>query len=274
MVDWYKSATFTLVPIYNKIGVNYNNTRKADPVIGNTILSLLRPAKRGRYLDVGCGTGNYTHYIEQAGYDITGIDPSDTMLVVARQKYPECAFITGYAEDLPFEDSSLDGAIAIFTFHHWSDKQQGLNELHRVLRPGGTAVFLSFTAEQMQGYWLTHYFPEMIARSGQLVPARDTMCAMFKDAGFKSTTTEKYFVHEGLQDHFLYANKFHPERYLDNGIRNGISSFSAFASEQEVTHGLRQLEDDIRSQKIGEIMDRYTNDMGDYLFYVAEKGNK
>lgn len=260
------------MPIYDKIGLGYNDTRKADPVIADRIMSLLQPTTQGTYIDVGCGTGNYTDYIRKQGYDFCGVDPSDTMLATAQAKYPDCQFTKAFAENLPFEDNSFYGATALFTLHHWSDKQQGINELYRILKPRGRVVFLSFTAAQMDGYWLAHYFPKMIKRSGELIPTEHAMCGMLAKAGFATTATEKYFVHEGLQDHFLYSNKHKPENYLDPGIRKGISSFAAFADDDEVVQGLQQLEQDIASGRINKIIDSYANDMGDYLFYVAAKG--
>lgn len=259
------------MPIYNKIGVGYNDTRKADPVLAARILSLLDAQSDGKYVDIGCGTGNYTDFFRRQGFDFFGIDPSETMLEAARQRYPDYNFINGFAERLPVPDSSCTGAIALFTLHHWTDKQQGIAELYRILKLGGRVVFLSFTAAQMDGYWLSHYFPRMIKRSGEMIPTEGAMREMLARVGFGVVTTEKYFVHEGLQDHFLYSNKHHPERYLEPSIRNGISSFSAVANKQEVEQGLQQLEKDIATGAINEIMARYANDMGDYLFYVAEK---
>ena len=47
-------------PIYERIGQTYDETRKADPEITNQLLTLLNPSPEGRYLDIGCGSGNYT----------------------------------------------------------------------------------------------------------------------------------------------------------------------------------------------------------------------
>lgn len=257
-------------PIYNAIGAGYNATRRADPYIASRVLALLNPESEGKYLDIGCGTGNYLHYFRQEDYDFYGIDPSETMLEKARQKCPADRLMNGYAENLPYENDFFNGATAMFTLHHWSDKQQGINELYRVMKPGGRVVFLSFTAWQMEGYWLNHYFPETM-RNSAVIPDEQEKTAMLHHAGFGNVQTEKYFVHADLQDHFLYSGKFDPERYLNPAVRNGISSFSAFSNRAEVEAGLVLLERDIRSGEIREIMQQYDNDRGDYLFYFAEK---
>ena len=48
------------LPIYNDIGKTYDSTRKADPMIVKTLLNLLNPETSGLYLDLACGSGNYT----------------------------------------------------------------------------------------------------------------------------------------------------------------------------------------------------------------------
>ena len=45
---------------YDIIGVNYNLTRKADPYLYKRLHFFLNPQIKGTYLDIGCGTGNYT----------------------------------------------------------------------------------------------------------------------------------------------------------------------------------------------------------------------
>ncbi|MCC6582333.1 MAG: methyltransferase domain-containing protein, partial [Chitinophagales bacterium] len=83
--------------IYNTIGKGYNNTRRADPYIAGRMLALLQPSPNGRYLDVGCGTANYTHYMAQSGLIFYGIDPSDTMLDIAHTKEIGGTFIKATA---------------------------------------------------------------------------------------------------------------------------------------------------------------------------------
>jgi SAM-dependent methyltransferase len=258
-------------PIYNTIGVGYNTTRRADPYIVSRMLANLNPFKEGNYLDIGCGTANYTKVYIQQGFHFIGAEPSDRMISEARNKYPDIEFIQTKAEQLPFEDARFDGATGTFTLHHWDSMELGLTQLCRVLKPGASAVFLSFTPEQIFGYWLCHYFPETMKNSAAVVPTIEDMTCIFHNAGFTTVTTEKYFVHEELQDHFLYSNKNRPEQYLRPEIRNGASSFTVYANQEEVAVGLVQLEQDIASGEVWKIIKQYENELGDYLFYVVSK---
>lgn len=256
---------------YDTIGKTYNTTRKADPWIAEKIKELLAPAPGAPCLDIGCGTGNYLNALHQRGINITGIDPSETMLRQARDKYPDAKLVQGTAEQLPFDDASMGGAVSVLSLHHWDQPQQGLMEICRVLQPGARLVMFTFTPDQVKGYWLCHYFPNMMERCIYLTPERDTFVKMLHTAGFREVMQENYFIREGLEDHFMYSNKFHPEQYLLPEIRNNTSGFTVFADPAEVEAGLVRLEDDIRSGRIHEVIQSYLNERGDYLFLVATK---
>lgn len=258
-------------PIYNKVGKGYNTTRNADAYLTGRMYELLAPVSEGKYIDIGCGTGNYTAALSQKGLHMKGIDPSERMLEQALKKHSNIDFIKASSEQLPFENNSFNGATAIFTVHHWSDINAGLKEIYRILKPGSKLVMLSFTPEQIMNYWLCKYFPITMQNSSVVVLPQQEMEQVFFQAGFNEINTEKYFVHEELTDFFLYANKYRPERYLDAEIRNGASSFTVYADQEEVKEGLVNLERDIKTGLIENIINDHENDMGDYLFYVATK---
>ena len=256
--------------VYDRAGVGYNNTRCADPYLAGRLYEMLSPVAGGIYLDIGCGTGNYLTALAEKGIRFYGIDPSETMLKEARLKNNNAVFINAHAEHIPIDNNFFDGAIATFTLHHWKDMQRGLTEVNRVLKPGAKLVMLSFTPEQLMGYWLHHYFPRMIERS-LLTPPLPEMETILNNSGFTLSYTEKYFVKEDLQDHFLYSNKSRPEQYLRPEVRNGASSFTVFSEPEELSEGLIALESEIKSGKITEVMKKYENDFGDYLFLVGTK---
>jgi ubiquinone/menaquinone biosynthesis C-methylase UbiE len=86
-------------------------------------------------LDVGCGSGISLEPLLARGCKITGLDPADQELSVARERYPNATFVRGSAEKLPFPDNSFDGAICAQAFHLF-DQDAAMNELLRVIRPG------------------------------------------------------------------------------------------------------------------------------------------
>jgi len=255
---------------YDQIGMGYNTTRAADPYLTSRLYDLLQAQPGKLYLDIGCGTGNYLTSLSRLGLSFIGIDPSEVMLQQARSKGTDATFICAKAESIPLPDAHLDGAIAMVTLHHWDDLQTGLSEVCRVLKPGARFVCFSFTPEQSQSYWLNHYFPVTLSRTYFITPHQQDMEQMLIHAGFSSVSTEKYFVHDDLQDHFLMSSKYKPERYLIPEMRNNTSAFTVFADQDEVNAGIKALEADINSGKINEIIQSHENDLGDYLFFIAE----
>jgi demethylmenaquinone methyltransferase/2-methoxy-6-polyprenyl-1,4-benzoquinol methylase len=109
-------------------------------------LAELRPGDRA--LDVATGTGDLA--IELAtrvgpGGSVTGTDFSENMLERARAKAPEIAFEWGDALRLPYADGAFDAATVGFGARNFSDLEQGLREMARVVRPGGKVVVLEIT---------------------------------------------------------------------------------------------------------------------------------
>ncbi|MCP1727215.1 ubiquinone/menaquinone biosynthesis C-methylase UbiE [Natronospira proteinivora] len=103
-------------------------------------------------LDVGCGTGLLLARLqaEVPGVALTGLDASSGMLVQARERLGESlALIQSPAEHLPFPDESFDGVVSSSAFHYFRQPQQAVNEMYRVLRPGGRLLITDWCRD----YW-------------------------------------------------------------------------------------------------------------------------
>lgn len=253
---------------YDRIGKQYNQSRKADPYLLNRLFSLLRLGPGQSLLDIGCGSGNYTAALNAKGLRTIGVDPSRHMLDLARQSYPEMKWHQGSAEAIPLPDNSVEGALAFLTTHHWSQAEEGFRELKRVTRPGSRMVVFTATREQMKGYWLCHYFPKMLRDSMQQMPSWKDNLDWLAEAGLSLEETEPYFIRPDLEDWFLYSGKHDPSRYFDPMVRSGISSFSDLANAGEVQKGLARLRSDLEANRFEEAVAPYQSDLGDYLFMV------
>lgn len=90
-----------------------------------------------RLLDVGCGTGALAHAVAERfpEWEIVCSDPSPEMLAGASAK--GLSVVQARSEDLPFPAKSFDVVTSLSSFHFWDAPRQGLDELARVLRPGG-----------------------------------------------------------------------------------------------------------------------------------------
>lgn len=256
---------------YDIIETDYNSTRHADPFIANRLYYLLNPNKDKLYLDIGCGTGNYAIALAEKGLNFFGVDPSEKMIKVAQSRNQKINWLLGTAEQIPTNKNIFDGVIAVLTVHHWTNIKQSLKDIYRVLKASGKIVFFTSTPEQMKGYWLNHYFPKMLNSSIKKMPSFEIINDASMSARFEILSTERYFIKDDLQDHFLYVGKNKPELYFNKKIREGISSFSILAHEKEIKLGLSKLHSDIENETFEDIKRQYDNNLGDYLFITVDK---
>ena len=96
-------------------------------LIGNTVL------------DLGSGTG--AAFDQLLNYETTAIDPDKKMLELNAFENK----VLGSAENLPFEDNCFDNVFCSFVWRNVSDTNKALNEVFRVLKPGGKFVLLDMT---------------------------------------------------------------------------------------------------------------------------------
>jgi demethylmenaquinone methyltransferase/2-methoxy-6-polyprenyl-1,4-benzoquinol methylase len=98
-----------------------------------------------RALDVATGTGDLAIALADRGAEVVGTDFSEQMLAIARRKAPAIRFEQGNALSLPYGEGWFDAATVGFGVRNFSDLDQGLRELVRVVKPGGRVVILEMT---------------------------------------------------------------------------------------------------------------------------------
>jgi SAM-dependent methyltransferase len=102
----------------------------------------LVPGKR--VLDAGCGVGWGSELLRLAGASsVVGLDSSEEALADARHRAPECEFVPGNLEKLPFPDGEFDVVVCIEALEHTSDIDGTLDELARVVRSDGVLLVSS-----------------------------------------------------------------------------------------------------------------------------------
>lgn len=94
-----------------------------------------------RVLDVGCGCGaTVERLVSLYHLQAIGVDPSEVLLESGRNKNPDLNLILGLGEDLPFPINHLDGVFAECALSVMEDLDSVLEEISRVLKPGGWVV--------------------------------------------------------------------------------------------------------------------------------------
>jgi ubiquinone/menaquinone biosynthesis C-methylase UbiE len=98
-------------------------------------------------MDVGCGSGWLSRWLSKLVPEgrVVGMDISDEMIRIARRTSVDndnILFIRGEVGEIPWEPNFFTKAISVESAYYWPDPTAGAKEIHRVLRPGGTAWIL------------------------------------------------------------------------------------------------------------------------------------
>jgi ubiquinone/menaquinone biosynthesis C-methylase UbiE len=124
------------VTTFDNLAAEYDAGRLgySNDVYNNVVAFGLQP--RHAILDIGCGTGLASGPLIENGYTVSGVDPSEPMLAIAKERFPRATWTSGTAEALPFAAGSFDVAISAQALHH-ADQRAAISEIKRVLRPNG-----------------------------------------------------------------------------------------------------------------------------------------
>ena len=112
----------------------------------------------GKVLEVGCSMGNDTIQFARRGMQVTGVDLTPAAIELINQRfdmYGESGdFRVADAENLPFDDDTFDVVYSFGVLHHTPDTAKSIEEVRRVLRPGGTAYIMLYNTRSLN--WLAH----------------------------------------------------------------------------------------------------------------------
>jgi ubiquinone/menaquinone biosynthesis methyltransferase len=167
-------------------------------------------------VDLACGTGDITLLLARKypqGH-VVGLDITEAMLALARKRSdsPNVQFVNQDMSVLPFDANSADIISGGYALRNAPDLGTTLDEIHRVLKPGGVAAFLDFSKpvgrfsqhleywvlKLWSGFWgiLLHRNHEVygyIAESLRRFPDRGTLQRLLREKGFSVVTSRLYF---------------------------------------------------------------------------------
>ncbi len=147
--------------IFDSIAVEYDDWYETkfgnfiDKVETDLAFSLFKPLPGMKILDVGCGTGNFSIKLAEMGCKVTGIDVSEEMLNIAREKIKEKGLdIEVYKMDvyqLDFADNSFEAVFSMAAFEFIKEPQKAYAEMYRVLKPNGQMLIGTIHRESTWG---------------------------------------------------------------------------------------------------------------------------
>lgn len=168
-------------------------------------------------LDLASGTGDLALRMASllnAQGKITLSDINESMLTIGKQRMQDAGYLgaeyaVANAEALPFADNSFDRITMAFGLRNVTDKQQALNELHRVLKPNGMLMVVEFSqvVDPLLAKGYDWYSFNVLPQLGQLVagdresyqylaesirmhPDQETLAEMFRQAGMEKVSYE------------------------------------------------------------------------------------
>ena len=110
-------------------------------------------------LDIGCGTGRLLRksQVRWPNAQLAGIDPAEAMIEQAKQLFPQGRFYIAMTESIPLPNASIDLAFSTMSFHHWSNQKTAINEISRILRPGGKFILADIVHPRGLSSIFRHY---------------------------------------------------------------------------------------------------------------------
>ena len=201
--------------VYNMIASLFSQTRT---YLWDDLKPLGKYTKDGDHvLDLGCGNGRLYQLFSDLSIKYVGVDQSEGLIQIAKEKAPDLQFEVAQMQDLPFEDQSFDIIYCIAAFHHLPDvqsRQKALKEMYRVLKPAGTVVMTNWNlnapkAKRKAQEW------EKVGDNGYMVPWKSSegkalgfryyygfdmeeLDDLIEKTGFK--IMEHYFTRKGRKD--------------------------------------------------------------------------
>jgi SAM-dependent methyltransferase len=158
-------------------------TEGVDPEYTEQILPLVvaHTEAASVVLDLGCGEGQLARELESArGCRVVGVDPAMAQVAEARRRGGGPAYLQGVAGSLPLGDASVDQVVACLVVEHVAALDDVLDEVRRVLRPGGRfLLLLNHPLLQTPGSgWVDDHMvdpPEQYWQLGPYLPEAETV---------------------------------------------------------------------------------------------------
>ncbi|HEX5588429.1 MAG TPA: class I SAM-dependent methyltransferase [Acidimicrobiia bacterium] len=244
-------------PLYDELGRSYSSTRQEDPRIAAQLLAALGAGRS--VVNVGAGTGSY----EPTDRTVVAVEPSTAMIGQRRGRTRRV--VRGVAEALPFPDRAFDGALAVFTVHHWQDRVAGVRELRRV---AARQVVLFYEPLTVHEFWILDYFPE----ARDLPSEKNAPSEEFLRSELDVREVQPVLVPRDCVDGFAAAHWSRPEAYLDPHVQAGMSVLALLPADVRA-RGTVRLAGDLESgewhRRFGHLLGQMEYDAG-YRIAIAD----
>lgn len=234
---------------YDRLAADYFINRRVSNTVKVQLLSELDLSKNYSVLEFGCGTGNYTKFINTfPNINIMGLDKSELMLKYFKENNPNVLCLIGSDQHIPVPANSFDYVFMVDVIHHISDLSIFFKELYRVLKKDGIICICTENSEQLkEKYWIS-YFPSIIKideeRFWEINKIKKE--ANNQNLNILKETTVKDIIVGPITSFFM------------NQIRKRMMSVLQLIPDKEYLDGLNCMEQDYEDKKVVEHTRGYT----------------
>src|SRR3989338_4381007 len=116
------------------------NSNRDNRKVFYELLDFVKPGLK--LLDLACGDGLDLVYYKKSGAEIHGIDASEELIKIAKEKLPEEDLRVSLFEKTPFEDNTFDVVLSKYAIQTSVDMNSVFKEIYRILKPGGILMYL------------------------------------------------------------------------------------------------------------------------------------
>lgn len=210
--EFIKNLFNKISPDYDKLNdiMSFGLHRKIKKDVINILFKL--NSSPLNILDLCTGTGDIARLLKEKfpNVRVTGVDFSDKMLEIARDKHSSIEFLQADCTQLPFEDNSFDICTISFGLRNIENMEQAISEIYRVLKPGG--IFVNIDLGKPNKFFNLFFKPYMyiwvallgkifhgdetpykyLAASNENFPHPKKLVEMFEKVGFKDIKIKNY----------------------------------------------------------------------------------
>jgi SAM-dependent methyltransferase len=192
-------------------------------------------AAQQRVLDLGCGTGGFARAMAQRlQAEVIGVDVAAHLLryAAAHSSALPLRWVLGQAEALPLADQTIDRVLMSLVLHQIAHRQQALQEVYRVLRPGGSVLVRTVAPEVTLQAWVPfRFFPKVAHVEAARLPAINAILTLCREAGFHA-----------LDIHTVCRNARVDLHKVTEELRQRKRPSYQLLTDTELEHGLRLIE--------------------------------
>lgn len=224
---------------YNCHAINYERTRAIEPIVYSILSYLLTPKKDEYFLDFGCGTGNYLNQFSiDYGIKAYGIEPSDKMRKIAREKLKSNNILAGNHTSIPFSNICFNKIYTTDVIHHVNQLDILLQNLFNIAGMGTKFCICTESSNQLQEKYWVKYFPSIPDIDKKRFHSIEDIIKAGENTGWihiETLRTETQTT-ASISDTFM-------ER-----IRKKTLSVLNLLSDEEYKHGISLMEIDYQNQ--------------------------